>query len=227
MKKIFLVLILLVSYVSAQESDTDNSIDFMGAICDKASKKPLQARVVFRDATGKEFVTESHPKTGWYQLLIPPQDYYLVTISSPLIVQKIERINLKSIRLGDRQIFDFFVTSITPGLIIDSIQIFDQNSSVFRKNAIYLLDSYIEILRNNTGAKFSFICDIVDSTENRELGTARIGAIKNYMEKWKTEDIYNRIIIEGIPFAKNNQNMALKTKNNLIIIVKDTLSIGK
>lgn len=226
MKKIFLLIILLVSYVSAQEPDKTQSIDFMGTIYDKVSKKPLQAKIIFRDATGKEFITESHPKTGWYQLLIPPQDYYMVTISSPDILQKIERINLKSISIGDRQIFDFLATTIAPGLIIDSIQIFDQNSSVFRKNAIYLLDSYIEILKNNTGVKFSFICDIPDSTENLELGKSRIEALSNYMEKWKTEDIYNRIIIEGAQFAKNNLKLSV-TKNNLIIIVKEIVTMGK
>jgi hypothetical protein len=227
MKKIFLLIILLVSYVSAQENDKAQVIDFMGTIYDKVSKKPLQARIIFRDATGKEFITESHPKTGWYQLLIPSQDYYMVTISSPDILQKIERINLKSISIGDRQIFDFFATTIAPGLIIDSIQIFDPNSSVFRKNAIYLLDSYIEILKNNTGTKFSFICDIPDSTENSELGKGRIEALSNYMEKWKAEDIYNRIIIEGATFVINSGDLATAKKNNLIIIVKETVTMGK
>jgi hypothetical protein len=195
MKKVYFIFILFNLYVSAQDIDPVNSIDFMGTVFDKTTNIPLQINLKFKDAAGKEYVAESHPKTGWFQLLLPPQDYYFVTLSSPVILQKIERINLKSIKQGDRQIFDFYVTRIVPGLIVDSLQIFANNSTGLRKNADFLLDSYIENLKINTGSKFVFLCDTGDTNTIDSFGNGRISTIRNYLEKWRSDSIFSQISI--------------------------------
>lgn len=227
MFKFFIVILALTAEVFTQGPDPGKSIDLMGTVIDKTANRPICVKLVFRDGSGKEYTAESNPQTGWYQLLIPPSDDYTVTISSPETIQVVERINLKSMKLSDRQAIDFFVKSIIPGMVVDSLNVFEDKKHVFGKNGEFFLDAFIENLKANPGIKYTFTCIPGDSAFAPELLAGRVATLKNYMEKWKNENFYKNVFIEEssgqMPAGTNSKHK----KYNLVITVKEIIQTEK
>ncbi len=204
-----------------QDVDPGKSIDLMGMVIEKSTNAPAKVNLVFRDENGNEFRTESNPETGWYQLLLPPADYYTVTLHSPFTLQKVERVNLKSMKLSDRQAIDFYVQKLALGVIVDSLKVFEDGKAIFRKNAEYLLDAVIANLKGSSNVKFNLICLPGNVSYSPELLAGRAAKLKSYLEKWNSDPIYPNLIIGEANRPSDNSSGQAGKNTDLVITIWD------
>lgn len=191
---------------------------FFGQVLDKKTKKPLKAKIIFKDTNIPPIETE--PETGIFKAEVPPGNYAVVVHAEGYIDQPAPVV-IEEDKTTERN-FELVKKGMT--FTFRNIY-FDFNKATIRPESYPALDEMAKILKENPNIKVEIqghTCSIGSYEYNMKLSQARAEAVVHYLVTHHGIDI-RRLIARGYgesrPIADNSSEAGRRLNRRVEFVI--------
>lgn len=183
MKKIIYLLILLFVNVGmfAQINNSDvNKVMLKGKVLGGKAKAPVDAKITFKESTGKEINTNSN--NGKYELLLDANKKYDVFINGKSIIRYTDDFEYKAAEKYTEATHDFFVSLIEEGAVLKHIKS-PFSGQELNQSIENDLEEVKKIMRFNRNINISVY--ILSNSPESDAAINKLNKLKDHFGQWK------------------------------------------